>query len=358
MKKTFTINLGGKVLNIDDDALESLQQYINALKAHYSKGEDGEEIMYDIVSRLAELFIETLKQENRESVSIPDVEQAISIMGKPEDIFDEEAPRETAQQQETRSEKTLPRKLFRDPQDRILGGVASGLATYLGIPVTLTRVCFLLMMFVYGIFFLVYIFMWMLVPKAVTPRQRLQMRGKGINVSNIEDSVREGFQNAREKYAHQRSSKTRDALLIGGIVLCFILSFNFLTKLISFPVNYLFGHIVPGLSTFNLFHSHIYTDIPGMLFSFKLATGALIVIPIFLLFYLLVQVFVPFKSNNKKVIIYTLILWIFALAFSIFTAQRHSTRHHQNYGVIHEQEQPNHILDNALYIKSLNQHIA
>lgn len=210
MKKTFTINLGGKVLNIDDDALESLQQYINALKAHYSKGEDGEEIMYDIESRLAELFIENLKQENRESVSIPDVEQAISIMGKPEDIFDEEAPRETAQQQETRSEKTLPRKLFRDPQDRILGGVASGLATYLGIPVTLTRVCFLLMMFVYGIFFLVYIFMWMLVPKAVTPRQRLQMRGKGINVSNIEDSVREGFQNAREKYAHQRSSKTRE----------------------------------------------------------------------------------------------------------------------------------------------------
>ena len=133
MKKTFTINLGGKVLNIDDDALESLQQYINALKAHYSKGEDGEEIMYDIESRLAELFIENLKQENRESVSIPDVEQAISIMGKPEDIFDEEAPRETAQQQETRSEKTLPRKLFRDPQDRILGGVASGLATYLGI---------------------------------------------------------------------------------------------------------------------------------------------------------------------------------------------------------------------------------
>ena len=54
MKKTFTINLGGKVLNIDDDALESLQQYINALKAHYSKGEDGEEIMYDIESRLAE----------------------------------------------------------------------------------------------------------------------------------------------------------------------------------------------------------------------------------------------------------------------------------------------------------------
>ena len=95
-----------------------------------------------------------------------------------------------------------------------------------------------------------------------------------------------------------------------------------------------------------------------MLFSFKLATGTLIVIPIFLLFYLLVQVFVPFKSNNKNLIIKTYILWIFAQAFSIFTAQRHITRHHQNYGVIHEQEQPNHILDNALYIKSLNQHIA
>ena len=54
MNKTFTINLGGKVFYIDDDALDILQKYINTLKAHYAKGEDGDEIMYDIESRVAE----------------------------------------------------------------------------------------------------------------------------------------------------------------------------------------------------------------------------------------------------------------------------------------------------------------
>lgn len=85
-----------------------------------------------------------------------------------------------------------------------------------------------------------------------------------------------------------------------------------------------------------------------MLFSFKLATGTLIVIPIFLVILPFGPSICPFKSNNKKVIIYTLILWIFALSIFHFHGSRHSTRHHQNYGVIHEQEQPNHILDNAL----------
>ena len=131
MNKTFTINLGGKVFNIDDDALDILQKYINTLKAHYAKGEDGDEIMYDIESRLAELFMEYQKQDKREAVTAVDVEQAISIMGKPEDIFEEENTQEPVQGQATSTNTSQPKKLFRDPNDRILGGVASGMAAYL-----------------------------------------------------------------------------------------------------------------------------------------------------------------------------------------------------------------------------------
>ena len=361
MNKTFTINLGGKVFNIDDDALDILQKYINTLKAHYAKGEDGDEIMYDIESRLAELFMEYQKQDKREAVTTADVEQAISIMGKPEDIFEEENTQENAQApaqgQAANTNSSQPKKLFRDPNDRILGGVASGMAAYLGIPVTLTRVCFLVLMLAYGVFFIIYIFMWMLLPKAVTPRQRLQMKGKYVNVSNIEDSIRTAYQDIKDKHSQQRSRNTRDVLLIIGIAICFTIFFKPLAGLISFPVNTIKHFIIPGFNPFLAFHSAVYTDIPGALFAFKLANGALIVIPIFLLFYLLIQVFVPFKSNNKKVIIYTLILWITALLATGYLTMRYRDRFRDESHRVQQFESriESEIPENTLYI---NPHFA
>lgn len=360
MNKTFTINLGGKVFNIDDDALDILQKYINTLKAHYAKGEDGDEIMYDIESRLAELFMEYQKQDKREAVTAVDVEQAISIMGKPEDIFEEENTQEPVQGQATSTNTSQPKKLFRDPNDRILGGVASGMAAYLGIPVTLTRVCFLVLMLAYGVFFIIYIFMWILLPKAITPRQRLQMRGKYVNVSNIEDSIRTAYQDIKDKHLQQRNHNTRDVLLIIGIAICFAIFFKPLAGLISFPVNTIKHFIIPGFNPFYAFHSTVYTDIPGALFAFKLVNGALIVIPIFLLFYLLIQVFVPFKSNNKKVIIYTLVLWLIALLATGYLTVRYVDRfrgenHHEQ---LFEPSISAEIPEGSLYINSYNQHFA
>ena len=90
MKKTYTINLSGKIFHIDDDALDKLQTYINTLKTHYSREEDGNEIMEDIENRIGELFTEYLKGQYREVVTIDDVEQVIATMGAPNDIIDED----------------------------------------------------------------------------------------------------------------------------------------------------------------------------------------------------------------------------------------------------------------------------
>ena len=206
MKKTFTINLGRQGTNIDDDALESLQQYINALKApllqRRRRGRNHvrhRKSVGRIIHRKPETGKPGIRLDPRRGTSH-------FHHGKTGRHFDEEAPRKLPNNKRL-ARKDFTQKTVPGPARPHLGRRGLRLATYLGIPVTLTRVCFLLMMFVYGIFFLVYIFMWMLVPKAVTPRQRLQMRGKGINVSNIEDSVREGFQNAREKYATNVAAK-------------------------------------------------------------------------------------------------------------------------------------------------------
>lgn len=123
MKKTYTINLSGKIFHIDDDALDKLQHYINTLKTHYSREEDGNEIMEDIENRIGELFSEYLKGQFREVITIDDVEKVITTMGAPADIIDEdEEPQKATPKQ--------ARKLYRDPDNRVLGGIAGGMAAY------------------------------------------------------------------------------------------------------------------------------------------------------------------------------------------------------------------------------------
>lgn len=171
MKKTYTINLSGKVFHIDEDAFEKLQDYLNTLKNHYIKEEDGTEIMYDIESRIAELFMQYQKENFRESIVLEDVEKAITTMGKPADIIDDEEEAEESKGKPTH-------KLYRDPDHMVLGGVASGLASYWGISMILIRICFILFSLYYGIFILVYIVLWTVIPKAKNSREKLEMKGK------------------------------------------------------------------------------------------------------------------------------------------------------------------------------------
>ena len=91
MKKTFTINLGGIVFHIDEDAYELLDKYLSNLRIHFSKEEGAEEIVHDMELRISELFSERL-HESKQVISIADVEEVIGQMGKPEE-FSEDACR-------------------------------------------------------------------------------------------------------------------------------------------------------------------------------------------------------------------------------------------------------------------------
>ena len=143
--------------------------------------------MDDIENRIGELFTESLKGQFREVVTLEDVDQAIATMGTPDDIIDEdELPRTPSSKQ--------AKKLYRNPDDKILGGVAGGMAAYWGISSLLIRICFVLLCCYYGIFIIVYIILWIAVPKAKTTKQKLEMKGESINVSNIERSIKDEYQ--------------------------------------------------------------------------------------------------------------------------------------------------------------------
>jgi phage shock protein PspC (stress-responsive transcriptional regulator) len=189
MKKTININLAGFVFYIDEDAYETLQKYLNNIRTYLGNTEGREEIIDDIESRIAELFSEKQKQV----ITIIEVNEVIEVMGQPEDYMSEEEPEEkTASQQSNK-------RLYRDPDSTVLGGVCSGVGHYLNIDAVWIRLIFLAMVWS-GVSILFYFILWAIIPKAETTAQKLEMKGKAATFSNIEDYVRKGYENVKDDF--------------------------------------------------------------------------------------------------------------------------------------------------------------
>lgn len=209
MNKTISINLGGFFFHIDEDAYQKLSRYFDAVKRSLSP--DGrDEIMKDIESRIAELFQERLKSD-KQVVGLTEIEEVISIMGQPEDykIDDEKS---TYQSSSSSTNFYYPSKrLYRDKENGMLGGVMAGLGHYLGIDTLWLRIIMVILFFGFGTGLFVYIVLWILVPEAVTTTQKLEMKGEPITISNIEKKVKEGFDDITSKFSnidHEKIANT------------------------------------------------------------------------------------------------------------------------------------------------------
>ena len=190
MNKTTSINLGGFFFHIDEDAYNRLNNYLQAVKRSLSP-EGREEIIKDIENRIAELFQEKLGT-NKQVIGLLEVEEIITIMGQPEDykIEDEQASSST---DNTFEYPYNSKKLYRDKDNALVGGVLSGLGHYLGVDPLWLRIIMVILLFGFGTGFFVYIILWILIREAITTTQKLEMKGQPINISNIEKKVKEGF---------------------------------------------------------------------------------------------------------------------------------------------------------------------
>ena len=200
MKKTLTVNLGGTVYHIDDDAYRLLDDYLANLKHFFRKQEGAEEIVNDIEIRIAELFAEKVSA-GKQVITIADVEEIIARVGKPEDFGvsdDESEPHkkeQTASSGQGYTRTTTARRLFRDPDNKLLGGVASGLAAYFDWDITLVRILMIVLLFVpYCPMIILYIIGWIIIPEARTAAEKLSMRGEAVTIENIGKTVTDGFE--------------------------------------------------------------------------------------------------------------------------------------------------------------------
>ena len=197
MNKIFNINLGGYPFTIDDDAYRKLDKYLSTIQKHFSKSEGCEDIITDIEIRIAELFNEHLK--GQPIVGLREVDKIISIMGTPEDFgaaAEEEVHESSSASSKSDTNKSQTgRRLFRDPDEKVIGGVCSGLAAYFGIQEPVWVRLFMVLLIFTGFAPLIYIVLWIAIPEAKTSGDKLSMRGEKIDVSNIARKVEEEINN-------------------------------------------------------------------------------------------------------------------------------------------------------------------
>ncbi|HBL71955.1 MAG: PspC domain-containing protein [Bacteroidales bacterium] len=211
MKKTLSVNLGGTVFHIDEDAYASLTAYLNEVKHHLGDEASAEEVLNDIEHRMGELFNEWM-QGRRQVVTMADVKKVIDILGRPEqyDTTTDNASDTTSgdtgsprneEQGYTRYEHRR-RKLYRDPEGAVLGGVTTGLSKFFGVSEVFFRLGFILLTFFGLSGVLMYILCWIVIPEAITASQRLEMEGEDVTIDNIEKKVKEEFDKARGRVSN------------------------------------------------------------------------------------------------------------------------------------------------------------
>ncbi len=170
MKKNISINISGIIFHIEEDGYERLKSYLESINQYFASFDDNQEIVTDIEGRIAEIFLSKLN-EGKQVITLEDIEALVTTMGSVKDFQSIEEPEEETsnkqssyQSQSTSS--TSERKLYRDANRKVLGGVCSGLAHYFKIDPLWMRLLFIVLIVSTGVLLLAYIIMWMVIPES------------------------------------------------------------------------------------------------------------------------------------------------------------------------------------------------
>ncbi len=322
--------------HIDEDAYTKLQRYLDAIKRSFSTTQGRDEIIADIEARIAELFLERMEND-RQVMGMADVDHIISIMGQPEDyLTDDDIFEDEPQPKNTQS---ASKKLYRDIDNKYIGGVCSGIGHYIGLDAIWVRLIFILVAFSTGFGFLAYILLWILVPEANTTAKKLAMTGEAVNISSIEKKIKEGFDGVAEKVKSvdyekmgtqvKSSSRTffdsiGDLILfifkvIGkfiGILLLIIGASTLIGLFVGlFSVGIADIISIPGVNFVEIFNT---SGLPIWLIS--LITFFAVGIPFFFLFYIGLKILVTNLKSIGNIAKFSLLgLWIISL-IALFSA--------------------------------------
>ena len=308
MKKTIDISLAGILFHVEEDAYYKLKKYLKSVRNSLGNTPDADEVMNEIEARIAELLLE--KQAHPQQViNFQNVDEIIGIMGQPEDYEEEAEP-------VNNTYAKVKKSLFRDFDNSVIGGVAAGLAHYIGMDITLMRLLFVILFFAtHGSFILIYLLLWIVVPKAKTASDKLKMKGESVNVDNITEQVSaEESHKKKIKIAEKVEDTTHEfgnvIIKIIGLLLAFISGVLLLGLILSAASLLPFANMNLMIDQMPVFQD--------LNISFGWVSAMLLILigfPVALLFLLGIKMLFPnTKSLNKNVFIVGGTIWLLSLA--------------------------------------------
>jgi phage shock protein PspC (stress-responsive transcriptional regulator) len=343
MNKTVNINLGGMFFHIDEDAYLKLTRYFDAIKRSLNSSSGQDEIIKDIEMRVSELLTEKQKSE-KHVVGLKDVDEVIAVMGQPEDyiIEDEEKSNQSFNDYGARKHK----KLYRDKEKGMIGGVATGLGHYFGIDAVWIKIIFLVFVFAgFGTGILAYFVLWIVTPEAVTTSEKLEMTGEPVTISNIEKKVREEIESLSDKFKNADYDKMGNQVKSGAerisssfgdfVITVFKIFAKFLGVIlimagISTLILLLIGVFTLGTNIFidfpwqNFVEAGNFTEYP--IWSFGLLMFFAVGIPFFFMTLLGFKLLSPNLKSIGNITKYTLLaIWIIAIAIAISVGIKQAT---------------------------------
>jgi len=314
MKQIQNVSLDGISFIVEREAHDILEAYLNKLKSHYDGNPNGDEIVEGIEGRIAELLLDEVGKDGVVTEVI--ATKVLDIVGKPEDIFgdSEQKPAEDGK-------SAIKKKLYRNPDDKLIAGVLGGIAAYFNFDSIWIRLGFSAVLiasmflecdwFNPAIIALVYAVLWICMPKATTNQQKMEMCGKALSCQEIEKEVATGGQ--------KKTSKISDAAEIIGKI--FLIFFGAIIAFIGIIGIITISAVIFGLSIAGFSLSGIVADL--MLFSdsttqwmavaFKVLNALVIFIPCILLLYEGIKLIFKFKSPKWKPGLIMLIIWLLSL---------------------------------------------
>ncbi|MEO6903493.1 MAG: PspC domain-containing protein [Bacteroidia bacterium] len=350
MNRTITMNLSGIIFHIEEDAYEMLNKYLATIKSYFNDAESRDEIMSDIEGRIAELLqekVSTIKQ----AILLQDVNAVIALMGKPEEFAgdNQQTDFKQAEQENTHQQPTnKAKRVFRDTDNKILGGVCSGVANYFDFDPIWLRALFAISFFAFGSGLLLYIILWIIIPEAKTTAEKLEMRGEKVDINSISKVVKDelnDLKNRANKFGDEMGSKeTKDRLkyygdklfefvrdtlynlirIVAKIVAVFFvfIAIILLVVLLAgiFGNGSVFSENFGGNSiNFSLFDVSTFIlpkNLPNELVS--LALLLFIGVPLLSIIYSCIKHLFGIKEKNKIVKYMASTLWLFGLALTVY----------------------------------------
>jgi len=324
MDKIITINLGGYAIKMEEDAYEALKLYIRQIEEKFANTENGKEIINDIEARIAEMLME--RTEKKVAASIEDVDYIKKAMGNPGEFEENESDEQTSRF--SIPNDSIRKRLYRDTDNKLLGGVCAGLSNYFNIDPSIVRLIWIGSLFFFGTGLLIYFIMWVVVPEAITTAQKLEMRGEAPTFDNIINRVKNEAgkveQNIKSQNFGQRIADIFSslgpvfktvfkmfALALGVLILIALLAVFF--ALISGGTNFMFTNQGVSLS-----HLPNVFDSEWQFMTFRVLIGLFICIPLFMILTSLLKFIFSIAVNFRPIRRILGWIWVLTIPFLVY----------------------------------------